>query len=70
MQKIKIAKTLYHNDRTQKDADEIVKTLHGKGVPSEKIQGKGYGDSKPLYPPSSTPEQFILNNRIELTIIE
>ena len=64
---IKIAKITYHNDRTQKKANTLVKTLISKGVPAASITAKGYGDSKPLYP-QDDPEKLYLNNRIELRV--
>jgi hypothetical protein len=66
IRKIKISKVIYHNDRTQKDAEVIVKILVSKGIPSINIIPKGYGDSTPLYP--EDPEKARLNTRIELII--
>lgn len=43
---VKVTKYIYHNDRTQKEADAIKKYLVSKGIPAGRITAKGYGDSK------------------------
>lgn len=67
--KIKIAKTTYHNDNTQKQADAIVNALVKKGVPSTKLVAKGYGDKNPIVPSpiSSNPA---LVRRIEIKVLK
>jgi OmpA-OmpF porin, OOP family len=39
-------KTIYHNDRTQKQSDMLHSFLLQKGIPAERIKAKGYGDQK------------------------
>jgi Tol biopolymer transport system component len=42
----KVTSYVYHNNRTQKEADRIKKYLISKGIQADRIIAKGYGDSK------------------------
>lgn len=64
---IKINKTVYSNDATQKRADAIVEALSKKGVAKDRIFPKGYGDTKPIAD-NSNEQNRALNRRIELII--
>ncbi|HXA02114.1 MAG TPA: hypothetical protein VNW99_09005, partial [Cytophagaceae bacterium] len=39
-------KTIYHNDKTQKQSDALSAYLVQKGIPAERVKAKGYGDHK------------------------
>lgn len=67
--KIKIAKTTFHNNRTQKEAESIADALVKMGIPRSRITAKGYGNSKPLVPESGNiKENLTPNRRVELII--
>ncbi|HVD97357.1 MAG TPA: hypothetical protein VNB90_04070 [Cytophagaceae bacterium] len=59
-------KTTYSSDNTKQQAKTIIAILIKKGIPSERIIPKGYGDKVPLSPP---PADKALNRRIELKVI-
>jgi WD40-like Beta Propeller Repeat len=39
-------KTIYHNDKTQKQSDVIAAFLTQKGISTDRVKAKGYGDQK------------------------
>ncbi len=49
-------------------AQSAVKYLNGKGISSNRLVSKGYGESQPLAP-NNTPEGKAKNRRVELKII-
>lgn len=52
---------------SEERANSVVQALVAKGVPSERLLPKGYGESKPL-DPASTAEANAKNRRIEFTV--
>ena len=59
---------VYHNDRTQQQAEAVKQKLISMGVPAYLIQAKGYGDSKKLVPNTSA-ENRRKNKRVEARIL-
>ncbi len=59
-------KYTYSSDNTQNQAKMIASILIKKGIPSERIIPKGYGNTVPLSPP---PADKALNRRVELKVI-
>ena len=62
-------KTLYHNDRTFKEANEIKNYLVSKNIPANRILVKGYGD---LIPCNPNPDLAVkcINRRIGIKILK
>lgn len=59
----------FNNALSQRRAQEIVKYLNGRGVPSSRLRAKGYGKTKPL-DPADTEEARAKNRRVELKILD
>ena len=59
----------YNLELSEARAKSIVSYLAGKGISSERLQSKGYGDTKPLQE-NSSEENKALNRRVELRKIE
>lgn len=54
---------------SQERADSVREYLIGKGIEPDRVQGKGYGESKPVAT-NSTPEGQQANRRVEFKIIK
>ena len=54
---------------SQSRADNVVKYLASKGVPTNRLVAKGYGESQPLVKSTSSAARA-LNRRIEFFVIE
>lgn len=64
----------YNEKLSQKRAESVVKYLISKGIASERLKAKGYGESKPLAPNenpdgSDNPEGRAKNRRTEFKVI-
>lgn len=62
-------KTLYHNDRTKKEAALIYNFLIQKGISPSRLEHKGYGDSMPCNLNSQFPVKC-LSRRTEIKVIK
>lgn len=49
-------------------AESVVKYLTSKGISSNRLQAKGYGETQPIVP-NDTPERQAMNRRTEFTIL-
>ncbi len=59
----------FNNNLSTKRAQEIVKYLNTKGIPSSRLKAKGYGKTKPL-DTAPTEEARAKNRRVELKILD
>ncbi|HWZ22646.1 MAG TPA: OmpA family protein [Cytophagaceae bacterium] len=59
----------FNNNLSTKRAQEIVKYLNDKGIPSSRLFAKGYGKTRPL-DPANTEEARAKNRRVELKILD
>jgi outer membrane protein OmpA-like peptidoglycan-associated protein/Tol biopolymer transport system component len=59
----------FNNNLSAKRAQEIVKYLNAKGIPSSRLQPKGYGKTRPI-DPANTEEARAKNRRVELKILD
>jgi len=59
---------IYHNNRTQLQAEAVKQKLISMGVPAHFLQAKGYGDRKNLVPNNSA-ENRRKNKRVEAKIL-
>ncbi|HVD97058.1 MAG TPA: OmpA family protein [Cytophagaceae bacterium] len=59
----------FNNTLSTKRAQEIVKYLNSKGVPSSRLRAKGYGKTRPL-DPADSEEARAKNRRVELKVLD
>lgn len=60
----------YNMKLSQKRAESSKTYIISKGIKSERITSKGYGESKPLIPDATTEEDFQKNRRTEFKVIK
>ncbi len=60
----------YNLKLSDRRATSVKEYLFDKGIPSNQIVSKGYGESKPAYLPANTEENRAKNRRVELKIID
>jgi chemotaxis protein MotB len=49
-------------------ASTVVRFLHGRGVPEQRLSASGYAGTRPLYPPDD-PRAPSLNRRVEVVVL-
>jgi outer membrane protein OmpA-like peptidoglycan-associated protein len=59
----------YNLQLSQRRADSVKRYLIGKGVPAERLEAVGYGESRPIET-NATREGRAINRRVEFTILE
>lgn len=60
----------YNMKLSQKRAESSEAYIVSKGIKTERINSKGYGESKPLIPDATTEEDFQKNRRTEFKVIK
>jgi large repetitive protein len=60
----------YNRKLSDGRAKAVKDYLIGKGVKSERLSSKGFGESKPLLPTAQTDEEHLKNRRVEFIILE
>ena len=60
----------YNVKLSQKRAEAAEAYIVSKGIKTERINSKGYGENKPLIPDATTEEDFQKNRRTEIKIIK
>lgn len=58
----------YNQKLSQKRAESCEAYIVSKGIKTERIHSKGYGESKPMIPDATTEEDFQKNRRTEIKI--
>ena len=57
----------YNQDLSQRRAESVRRYLIGKGIPGDRLDAKGYGESRPIMP-NDTNEHRSANRRVEFKI--
>jgi outer membrane protein OmpA-like peptidoglycan-associated protein len=58
----------YNLDLSQRRAEAVKAYLIGKGVPPERLEAKGFGETQPLKP-NTTQRNRAANRRVEFVIV-
>jgi outer membrane protein OmpA-like peptidoglycan-associated protein len=59
----------YNFDLSARRADAVVDALAGRGVPRERLLGRGYGATRPIAP-NDTDDRRAQNRRVQLEVVE
>lgn len=59
----------YNLDLSKRRAASVVRYLVDRGVPAERLESEGYGETKPLKA-EETPEAWTLNRRVDFFVVE
>ena len=60
----------YNMDLSQRRARSAVNYLISKGIPTERLEARGYGESRLLIPNAQTEEEHQRNRRTEFKVIK
>ena len=60
----------YNLRLSQQRAQSVVDYLVSRGIARDRMEAKGYGETKPVIPNARTPEEHQKNRRTEVTVLE